>query len=39
MTMVLNMLLGSSSKMYEYLLKEQLINQSFYVNTTFEKKS
>lgn len=39
MTMVLNMLLGSSSKMYEYLLKEQLINQSFYVNTTFEKKA
>ncbi len=39
MTMVLNMLLGSSSKMYERLLKEQLINQSFYVNTTFEKKA
>ena len=39
MTMCLNMLLGSSSKMYEYLLKEKLINQSFYVNTTFEKKA
>lgn len=39
MTMVLNMLLGSSSKMYEHLLKAQLINQSFYVNTTFEKKA
>jgi predicted Zn-dependent peptidase len=39
MTMCLNMLLGSSSKMYEYLLNERLINQSFYVNTTFEKKA
>jgi predicted Zn-dependent peptidase len=39
MSMVLNMLLGSSSKMYEYLLEQQLINQSFYVNTTFEKKA
>ncbi len=39
MSMCLNMLLGSSSKMYEELLKEQLINQSFFVNTTFEKKA
>ncbi len=39
MTMVLNMLLGSSSKMYEKLLAEKLINQSFYVQTTFEKKA
>lgn len=39
MTMCLNMLLGSSSKMYESLLNKQMINQSFYVNTTFEKKA
>ncbi len=39
MTMCLNMLLGSSSKMYENLLNSQMINQSFYVNTTFEKKA
>lgn len=39
MTMCLNMLLGSSSKMYEFLLSEKLINQSFYVNTTFERKA
>jgi predicted Zn-dependent peptidase len=39
MTMCLSILLGSSSKMYEYLLNEKLINQSFYVNTTFERKA
>jgi predicted Zn-dependent peptidase len=39
MTMCLNMLLGSSSKMYESLLQQQIINQSFYVNTTFENKA
>ncbi len=39
MTMCLNMLLGSSSKMYEQLLNQKLINQSFYVNTTFERKA
>lgn len=39
MTMCLNMLLGSSSKMYESLLQQQIINQTFYVNTTFEKKA
>jgi hypothetical protein len=39
MTMCLNMLLGSSSKMYESLLQQKIINQSFYVNTTFEKKA
>ena len=35
----LNMLLGSSSSMYEWLLEKKYINASFYVNTTFEKKA
>jgi predicted Zn-dependent peptidase len=35
----LNMLLGSSSRMYENLLSKKYINASFYVNTTFEKKA
>ncbi|MDX9691629.1 MAG: pitrilysin family protein [Acholeplasmataceae bacterium] len=35
----LNMLLGSSSRMYESLLDKKYINASFYVNTTFEKKA
>jgi predicted Zn-dependent peptidase len=35
----LNMLLGSSSKMYEMLLSKKYINASFYVNTTFEKQA
>ncbi len=38
-SMVFNMLLGPSSLTYAKLLEEQLINQSFYVNTTFEKKA
>lgn len=37
MTMMLNMILGSSSRAYERLLEEQLINQSFTIQTTFEK--
>jgi predicted Zn-dependent peptidase len=36
-TMMLNILLGSSSPMFEQLLSEKLINQSFYVHTNFEK--
>ncbi|TNF07350.1 MAG: insulinase family protein [Bacillota bacterium] len=35
----LNMLLGSSSEMYERLLAKKYINASFYVNTTFEKQA
>lgn len=35
----LNMLLGSSSLMYEKLLEKKYINASFYVNTTFEKQA
>jgi len=35
----LNMLLGSSSSMYEKLLEKKYINASFYVNTTFEKQA
>jgi predicted Zn-dependent peptidase len=35
----LNMLLGSSSIMYEKLLEKKYINASFYVNTTFEKQA
>lgn len=37
LSMVFNMLLGQSSLTYQNLLKDQLINQSFYVQTTFEK--
>lgn len=37
LTVGLNMLLGSSSFMYESLMKEQLINQRFFIQTTFEK--
>jgi len=36
-TMMLNMLLGSSSITYAKLLEDKLINQSFFINTTFEK--
>lgn len=39
MTMMINLLLGSSSAMYEKLLTEGLINQSFSVSTYFEKKA
>ncbi len=35
--MFLNMLLGASSKPYEMLLEEKLINQNFFVQSTFEK--
>lgn len=35
--MLLNMLLGASSIPYEKLLEEKLINQNFFVQTTFEK--
>lgn len=38
-SMLLNMLLGPSSKMYAELLEQKLINQSFYINTTFEKQA
>jgi predicted Zn-dependent peptidase len=36
MAMMTNLLLGSSSSMYERLLKEGLINQSFSISTNFE---
>lgn len=36
-SMLLNMLLGASSPTFQSLLNEQLINQSFYVSTQFEK--
>jgi len=36
-TMMLNILLGSSSPMFEQLLSQKLINQSFFVHTNFEK--
>lgn len=39
MSMMLNMLLGSSSKMYTSLLEEKLINQSFYIQASFERKA
>jgi predicted Zn-dependent peptidase len=39
MSMMLNMLLGSSSKMYTLLLEEKLINQSFYIQASFERKA
>ena len=38
-SMLLNILLGPSSQTYAKLLEDKLINQSFYVNTTFEKKA
>lgn len=37
--MMLNILLGSSSGAYEKLLEEQLINQSFSIQTTFENQA
>jgi predicted Zn-dependent peptidase len=39
LSMVLNMVLGQSSMMYQSLLSEKLINQSFYVSTNFEKEA
>jgi predicted Zn-dependent peptidase len=39
MSMMLNILLGSSSKMYTSLLEDKLINQSFYIHATFERKA
>lgn len=39
MTMMLNMLLGASSTMYAQLLEQKLINQSFFIAPTFEKKA
>jgi predicted Zn-dependent peptidase len=38
-SMLLNMLLGASSDHYQALLKEGLINQSFYVSAQFEKQA
>lgn len=38
-TMMTNLLLGSSSTMYEKLIKDGLINQSFSVSTNFEKNA
>jgi predicted Zn-dependent peptidase len=38
-SMLLNILLGPSSQMYAKLLEDKLINQSFYINTTFEKQA
>lgn len=38
-SMLFNMLLGPSSETYAKLLEDQLINQSFFINTTFEKKA
>ncbi len=38
-SMVLNMLLGPSSKMYAYLLEKELINQNFHLMTTFEQRA
>jgi len=39
MTMLFNMLLGSSSVTYASLLEQKLINQSFYIAPTFEKQA
>jgi len=38
-SMLLNILLGPSSETYAKLLEDKLINQSFYINTTFEKNA
>ena len=38
-TMMLNILLGPSSPMFDKLLKEKLINQSFSIQTNFEKNA
>jgi len=38
-SMLLNILLGPSSLMYAELLEHKLINQSFSINTTFEKQA
>ncbi|MBU1094781.1 MAG: insulinase family protein [Firmicutes bacterium] len=38
-SMLLNILLGPSSKIYAELLEKKLVNQSFYINTTFEKQA
>ena len=37
MSMLMNILLGTSSKVYAKLLEDKLINQSFFVNVTYEK--
>ena len=39
MAMMTNLLLGSSSAMYDKLIKEGLINQSFSLSTVFEKNA
>jgi predicted Zn-dependent peptidase len=39
MTMMINLLLGASSSMYENLLGKGLINQNFSISTYFEKKA
>jgi predicted Zn-dependent peptidase len=39
MSMLMNILLGSSSKTYEKLLQDKLINQSFFANVTYEKNA
>lgn len=39
MAMMTNLLLGPSSSMFESLLKEGLINQSFSISTNFEKQA
>ncbi|MCF7930044.1 MAG: insulinase family protein [Acholeplasmataceae bacterium] len=38
-SMLLNILLGPSSLVYAELLEQKLINQSFSINTTFEKQA
>jgi predicted Zn-dependent peptidase len=39
MSMLMNILLGNSSKVYAKLLEDKLINQSFFVNVTYEKNA
>ncbi|MFU8793522.1 MAG: EF-P 5-aminopentanol modification-associated protein YfmH [Acholeplasmataceae bacterium] len=39
LSMLFNMVLGSSSPMYNQLIEKGLINQSFYVQTTVEKQA
>ena len=39
MSMLMNILLGTSSEFYSKLLQDKLINQSFYVNVTYEKNA
>ena len=39
MSMLMNILLGNSSRVYAKLLEDKLINQSFFVNVTYEKNA